>query len=119
MLRAGEASTSNQQGSKKGKDKNKDLAVLVNEKLAEVNNSIITLTGRVDKIEKHIEELESEGDLEELCGEMQVAVNSIVANVSKEVQALRALKATQEEELTAYRAEIATYKTRVEALEAN
>jgi len=55
-----------QQGGKKGKDKNKDLAFLVDDKLTEVNNSIITLTGRVDEMEKRIEELESEGDLEEL-----------------------------------------------------
>jgi len=71
-----------QQGGKKGKDKNKDLAVLVNDKLAEVNDSIITLTGRVDEIKKRIEELDSEGDLEELRGEMQVAVNSVVADVN-------------------------------------
>ena len=54
-----------QQGGKKGKDKNKDLAVLVDDKLTEVNNSIITLTGRVDEMENCIKELESNGDLEE------------------------------------------------------
>ena len=94
---ASEASTGNQQGGKKGKDKNKDFAVLVDDKFVKVNNSIITLTGRVDEMEKRIEELESKGNLEELCGEMQVAVNSIVADVNKEVQALRASEATQKE----------------------
>ena len=84
-----------QQGGKKGKDKNKDLAILVDDKLAEVNDFIITLTGRVDEMEKRIEELKSEGDLEELCGEMQVAINSVVADVNKEVQALRASEAAQ------------------------
>ena len=74
-----------QQGGKKGNDKNKDLAVLVNDKLAKVNNSIATLTGRVGEMKKRIEELESEGDLEEFCEEMQVAVNSIVPDVNKEV----------------------------------
>ena len=107
-----------QQSGKKGKDKNKDLAVLVDDKLVEVNDSIITLTGRVDEMEKRIKELESERELEELCGEMQVAINSIVADVSKEVQALRVSEATQGEELKACKAEIEAYKIRVEALEA-
>ena len=59
-----------QQGGKKGKDKNKDLAVLVDDKLAEVNDSIITLTGRVDEMEKRLEELESMGDFKELREEV-------------------------------------------------
>ena len=83
-----------QQGGKKSKDKNKELAVLVDDRVAEINASIITLTGRVDEMEKRIEEVESEGDLEELRGEMQVAVNSVVADVNKEVLALRASEAT-------------------------
>ena len=48
---------------------------------------------------------------------MQAAVNSLVADVNKEVEALRASEATQEEELKAYMAEVEAYKTRV-ALEA-
>jgi len=107
-----------QQGGKKDKDKNKDLAVLVDDKLAEVNNSIVTLMGRVDEIETRIKELESEGDLEELRGKMQIAVNSVVANVNGEIQALRTSKAAQEEELRACRAEVESYKAKVEALEA-
>ena len=94
------------------------MAVLVDDKLTEVNDSIITPTGRVDEMEKHIEELESEGDSKELRGEMQVAVNSVMADVNKEVQALRAAEATQKEELKACRVEVEAYKTRVEALEA-
>ena len=107
-----------QQGGKKGKDKNKDLAVLVDDKLTEVNNSILTLTGRVDEMEKRIEELESEGDLEELRGEMQVAVNFVVVDVNKEVQVLRASEDAKGEELKACRAKIEAYKTRIKALEA-
>jgi len=103
-----------QQRGKKGKD----LAVLVDDKLTEVNDSIITLTARVDEMEKRIEELESEGDLEELHGEMQVTVNSVVADVNKEVQALQASEAAQGDELKACRAKIEAYKTRVKALEA-
>ena len=53
-----------QQGGKKGKDKSKELEVLVDDKLVEVNNSIVTLTGRVDEMETRIKELESEGDLD-------------------------------------------------------
>ena len=60
-----------QQGGKKGKDKNKDLSVLVDDKLAEINHSMSTLTGKVDDMEKRIEELESMGDIEEFRAEMQ------------------------------------------------
>jgi len=107
-----------QQSGKKDKDKNKDLVVLVDDKLVEVNDSIITLTGRVDEMENRIKELRSEEDFEELLGEMEVAVNSIVADVNGEIQALRASKVTQEEELKACRAEVESYKTKIEALEA-
>ena len=55
-----------QQGGKKGKDKNKDLLVPIDDKLAEINHSMSDLTGRVDDMEKCIEELESMGDFEEL-----------------------------------------------------
>jgi len=40
-----------------GGKKDKDLAILVDERLAEINNSMAALTGRVDDIEKHLEEL--------------------------------------------------------------
>ena len=79
-----------QQGGKKSKDKNRELSVFVDDRLAEINDSIVILTGRVDEMEKRIKELESEGDVEELRGEMQVAVNSMAANVTKDFQALRA-----------------------------
>jgi len=36
----------NRQGGKKGKDKNRDLAVLVDERLAEINISVATQRGR-------------------------------------------------------------------------
>jgi len=82
MSSASEASTSNQQGGKKSKDKNKELAVLVDDKVVKINNSIITLTGRVDEMEKRIEKLESEGDVEELRKEMHVAVNCMATKVT-------------------------------------
>ena len=94
------------------------MAVLVDDKLVEVNNSIISLTGRVDEMETRIKELESEGDLEELRWEMQVAMNSVVADVNGEIHALQASKAAQEEELKACRAEVESYKIKVEAVEA-
>jgi len=107
---------SNPQGGKKSKDKNKDLAVLVHERLAEME--LVTLTGRVDDLEKHLEELESKEDFEEFRGEVRAVINSVVVNVNQEVQTLRASEAAQEEELKACRAKVEAYKTRVEALEA-
>jgi len=64
-----------QQGGKEYKDNNRELSILVDDRLAEINDSIVTLTGRVDEMEKRIEELKFEGDVEELCREMQAAVN--------------------------------------------
>jgi len=110
--------TSNKQGGKKGKYKNKDLVVLVDERAAEINNSMGTLMGMVDDMEKHLEELESMGDFEEFRGEVQAAVNFVVVDVNKEVQALRTSEAAHEEELKDCRIEIEAYKTKVEALEA-
>jgi len=68
-------------------------------------------------MEKHLKELEPMGDFEELCGEVQAIIDSIVDNVNQEVQALRASKSAQEEELQDCRAEVEAYKTRVETLE--
>ena len=45
------------------------------------------LTGRVDDMEKRIEELESMGDLEEFRAEMQEMVKSLASNVDEEVRA--------------------------------
>jgi len=59
-----------QQGGKKGKDKNKDWSVLVDDKLAEINHSLSDITGRADDMEKRIEELESMGNFEEFRAEM-------------------------------------------------
>jgi len=86
------------------------LSVLVDDKLAEINDSIVTLMGCVDEMEKRIEELEFEGDFEELRGEMQAAVNSMAANVTKDVQALRASQ-------DACKAKMEAYKAKVGALE--
>ena len=46
--------TGNPQGGKKSKDKNKDLAVLVDERLAKFFNSTATVTSRVNHMEKHL-----------------------------------------------------------------
>ena len=54
---------------------------------------------RVDDMDKRIKKLESMGDFDELCGQVQVAVNSMVADVNEEIQALRALKATKDAKL--------------------
>lgn len=107
-----------QQERKKGKDKNKDLSVLVNDKLAKINHSMSDLMGRVDNMEKRIEELESTGDFEEFRAEMQEAVKSFASNVDEEVQALRdgEFQACTAE-VVACKPEIVAYKARVEALE--
>jgi len=60
----------------KGKDK-KDLLIFVDERVAEINNSMITLTGRVDDSNKCMEELQSTRDFEELRGKLEVVVNSM------------------------------------------
>jgi len=107
-----------QQGGKKGKNKNKDLSVLIDDKLVEINHSMLDLTGRVDDMEKRIEELESTGDFEEFCAEMQEAVKSLASNVDEEVRALwdRELQACKAE-VVACKSKIEAYKARVEALE--
>ena len=66
------------------------MSVLVDDRLTEINDFIVTITSRVDKMEKRIKELEFKGDVEELRGEMQVAVNSMTANVTKNVEAFMA-----------------------------
>jgi len=49
-------------------------------------------------MENHHEELESMEDFEDLQEEVQAGVNSMVADVNKEVQALQTSKAAHEEE---------------------
>ena len=51
-----------QQGDKKGKDKNKDVMGLVEERLVGINSSMSAWTGRVDDIDKCIVEIESKED---------------------------------------------------------
>jgi len=58
----------NQQGGNNDRDKNKDLLVLVDERHMKINNSMATLTGRVDDIEKYLEKIESMGNFEGFCG---------------------------------------------------
>jgi len=99
MSSASDIFTGNPQGVKKGKDENKDLLVLLNERLAKINNSMTTLTGRVNDMEKRLKELESMEDFGELRGELQV--QSMVADVNKKIQALRASEAIKDAELQA------------------
>jgi len=80
-MTSGVTNAGNPQCGKKTKNK-KDLAILVDERLMEIISSMATLTGGVDDLEKHLEELESMGDFEELCGEVQVAINSMSANIN-------------------------------------
>ena len=54
----------------------------------EFNTTMSTVTARVEDMDKSTEELQSEGDMEELRGETQVAVNSVVADFKREIQAL-------------------------------
>ena len=53
---------------KKGKDKNKDMMVLMDDGLMGFNSTMSTLTDKVEDMDKQIEELESVRDIEELCG---------------------------------------------------
>jgi len=110
-----------QWGGKKGKDKNKDLSVLVVDKLTEINHSMSDLMGRVDDMEKCIEDLESTGDLKEFRMEMQKVVKSLASNVNEEVQTLWASKEAKLQacraELAAYKDEVDAHKARIEALE--
>jgi len=54
-----------QQGGKKGKGKaNKDMMGLMEERLDEVNSSMSSLTGRIEDMEKRIEELEFKVDMD-------------------------------------------------------
>lgn len=55
-----------QQATKKSKEKNKDLVAFLEERLAEINATIFAIMGRVEDVEKRIEELESMEDPEEL-----------------------------------------------------
>ena len=64
----------------KGKDKTKDVTVLVEDRLAEFTNFMPTLMGRVEDIDKHIEELESTGNMDGLRGEIQAAISSMVGD---------------------------------------
>ncbi|MDO8058001.1 hypothetical protein OC686_01815, partial ['Opuntia sp.' phytoplasma] len=50
------------------------------------------------------------GDVEELRGEMQIVVNSMAANVTKDVQALQASQ-------DSCKAKVEAHKAKVEALE--
>lgn len=68
---------------KKGMDKTKtkDVMVIVKDRLTEFTNSMSALTSRVEGMNKRSKKLKSMGDMDELRGEMQVAMSSMVAEV--------------------------------------
>ena len=84
---------------KKGKDKNKDMVSLVDERLAKINDYMATLTSSVDDMDKRIEEPKSMGEFEGLLGDMQAVVNSMIAGVNKEIQEPWASEATNDAKL--------------------
>lgn len=104
-----------QQGGKKGKDKNKDVMGLIEEWLVEINATMLALTGWVDDMDKRIEELKSEGDMEEFRGEMQIAMASVMADFKKELQALQASEVAKDGKLQACKAKDKACKVEVEA----
>jgi len=89
--------TNPRQGGKNDKDndKTKDVMVLMEDRLAVFTNSMSALTSRVEDMDKRIEDIESMGDMNELCGEMQVAMSSVVVDFKREIHALRLLEAAQ------------------------
>jgi len=94
------------------------MSILADDKLAEINHSILALTARVDDMQKRIEELESTRNIEEFYAKMQEAAKSLASNADEEIQALRdgELKACKAK-MVAYESEIDAYKATIEALE--
>ena len=74
-----------QQGGKKGKDKNKEVVALVDERLAEITNSMSTLTERVGDMDRRLEELESGEDMEGLRGEVKAAMTTVGDEFKREL----------------------------------
>jgi len=66
-----EVFTNNHQGWKKGMNKNKNMVVLVDKRHTEINNYMAR--GRVDDMDKTLEDLESIGDVEELRGDNELS----------------------------------------------
>ena len=79
------------------------MIVLVENRLVESTNTMSALTGRVEDTDKCINKLESIGNLDELRGETQTAMSSMVAIINREIQALRASEAAKGGELQALR----------------
>ena len=92
--------------------------VLAKDRLAEFTNFISTLTDRIEDLDKYIEELESIADIDELRGEKQVAMSSVVADINKEIRALQAYEIAMDGELQACKVEVETSKVKVEAYKA-
>ena len=79
---------------------------LVEDRFVEFNTTMSTLMGRVEDIDNHIEELKSMGDMEELRGEMETAMSSMVPNINKEIRSFQASEAANDGKLHAFKAEV-------------
>jgi len=88
---------------------------LVDERLAEITNSMSTLTERVDDMDRRLEELESGGDMEGLRGEVKAAIIIVGDEFKRELQALQASESAKDDEL---KAEVEACKAEVEACKA-
>ena len=95
-----------QRGGKKGQDKNKDVMVLDEKRLAEINTTTSSRLDRVKVISKRNKELEFDGDVDDLCVVMQEEMNLIVVNINKEIHTLRAFEDTEDGELQACNAKV-------------
>ena len=74
---------------------------LIDEKLVEINNSMSTLTERVDDTDRRLGELESGGGMGGLHGEVKAAMISVRDEFKKVLQALQASEAAKDDELMA------------------
>ena len=71
---------------------NKNVVAFVEERLPEINTSMSTVVGTVDNMDKRIEELKLEGDIEELRWEMQVAVNPLWSTSTRRSKPFKCLR---------------------------
>ena len=80
---------------------------LIDARLEKIKAFMSILKGRVDDMDKSVEELKSKKDMKEFRVEMQAAVNSLVADFNKEIRAFRrAMVAAKDCELRACKTEL-------------
>ena len=61
------------------------MITLVEDSLAKFNTTVSTLMGRVKDIDKRIQELGSMQNMEQLRGELQATMNSVVVDFNNEI----------------------------------